>query len=393
MPKTPRTEAPRPTALRRAWMLKTAPATAAAMAITGVITAGAPAAQAGTTAASATVPTNSAAALVVGGTSFPSMDTSMMSTFTTTFASQLINVSYPAQLYPFTSGDYLGSSVAAGVDNLLGLLNTTYTAGEHLVLWGISQGALVLDSAMQLLATDPSAPPANALTFVRVADPAAPITGMLNFLPNLIFTDLLHCSSAVRTAAADSPYNSIVVTNEYDAFADFPDKPWNALAIANALFGLYYRHGQTAFADLATVPSQDITTTVNSLGATTTTYVVPSPFLPLTAPLRAAGVPTKIVDSLDSVLRPLIDAGYSRNDPAPAGAQATPIPVPVVETTPTRVAARARSAETSARAVTTDSPAVPTPLAATSAKTRAHAASGARSTTHPITTRPSNRTH
>ena len=69
------------------------------------------------------------------------MDTSMMSTFTTTFASQLINVSYPAQLYPFTVGDYLGTSVAAGVANLLGLLETTYSTGST-GCCGHPQGAL-----------------------------------------------------------------------------------------------------------------------------------------------------------------------------------------------------------------------------------------------------------
>ena len=78
------------------------------------------------------------------------------------------------------------------------------------------------------------------------------------------------------------------MTNAYDAFADFPDKPWNLLAIANAMAGLIYRHGQTATADLSEVPAQNITTTVNSLGATTTTVVVPSPFLPLTQVLRDA---------------------------------------------------------------------------------------------------------
>ena len=45
-------------------------------------------------------------------------------------APSLINVAYPAQLYPLTTGDYLGTSVAAGVDNLLGLLTAAVVFGR-----------------------------------------------------------------------------------------------------------------------------------------------------------------------------------------------------------------------------------------------------------------------
>ena len=67
----------------------------------------------------------------------------------------------------------------------------------------------------------------------------------------------------------------MVVTNEYDGFADFPDRPGNLLAVANAVMGLFYRHGQTSTATLTGVPAHDISTTVNALGATTTTYLIP----------------------------------------------------------------------------------------------------------------------
>lgn len=168
------------------------------------------------------------------------------------------------------------------------------------------------------------------MTFVRVADPAAAVTGMLNFLPNLIMSEVLHLDTSLRTAPADSQYNTVVVTNAYDAFADFPDRPWNVLAVANAIVGLWYRHAQTGEADLTGVPPQNISTTVNAQGATITTYLVPSPFLPLTQPLRDAGVDAGVVDKLDSVLRPMIEAGYSRNDAvvSPADTAAAPIPAP-----------------------------------------------------------------
>jgi hypothetical protein len=241
------------------------------------------------------------------------MSEAFMSLFTTTFAPTLINVPYPATIAPpFDGPDTLGASVSAGVNSLLGLINTTYSAGNNLVVWGISQGALVLDVTQQLLANDPSAPPPSALTFVRVADPAQVRTGMLNFAPNIALSTLLHFY--MRTAPSESQYNTIIITNQYDGFADFPDK-WDPLAVINSFVGLYYRHGQTAFVDLSSVPDKNVTTSINSLGATTTTYLVPATFLPITQPLRDLGVPSPFVDALDNILRPKIDAGYTRNDP------------------------------------------------------------------------------
>lgn len=255
-------------------------------------------------------------ALVVGGTSFPTLSESFMSSFTTTFSANLINVGYPATIAPPFDGSYtLGDSIAAGSDILMELITATYAVGTHLVVWGISQGALVLNVTQQLLLNDPSAPPPSALTFVRVADPAQASTGMLNFAPDLALSKLLHFS--MRTAPSESQYNTITITNEYDGFADFPDK-WGPLAVLNSFAGLFHRHGQTAWVDVASVPEKNITTTMNSLGATTTNYLVPATFLPITQPLREVGVPSPVVDELDRFLRPMIDAAYTRNDPPPS---------------------------------------------------------------------------
>jgi len=315
--------------VRKCWV----PVAAAAAAAT--LIGPTPAAASGPVAA--TAGTTAAAALIVGGTTFPTLEQSFMAELWPTWnrslglanpaAPELINVAYPAQLAPFTDGDPLGVSVAAGVSNLLNLISATYSVGAHLLVWGISQGALVLNGAQQILASDPAvAPPPDALTFIRVADPAAAITGVLNFLPAFIMSEVLRLDNAARTAPADSQFNTIVVTNEFDGFADFPDR-FNLVAVANALAGLMYRHAQTGIADLTSVPAQKIAVTTNALGATTTTYLVPSPFLPLTQPLREAGVPTQWVDALDDMLWPVVKAGYSRNDPAPATAVAAQDPL------------------------------------------------------------------
>ena len=51
------------------------------------------------------------------------------------------------------------------------------------------------------------------------------------------------------------------------------------------------------------------------LGGTTTTYMIPSSTLPLLQPLQQLGVPERTVDALNSVLKPIVDAGYSTLTP------------------------------------------------------------------------------
>ena len=303
-----------PHCLRGASIFTTAVASAmAAILVTSPMATAAHTGIAGTPGTPAPTPQT---ALVVGGTYSPTMSQSFMSAFTSTFSTNLINVGYPAAIAPPFDGSYtLGDSITAGSNNLMALITATYAVGTHLVVWGISQGALVLNVTQQLLLNDPSAPPPSALTFVRVADPAQASTGMLNFAPDLALSKLLHFS--MRTAPSESQYSTITITNEYDGFADFPDK-WGPLAVLNASAGLFHRHAETAWVDLASVPDRNITTTVNSLGATTTNYLVPATFLPITKPLREVGVPSPVVDALDRFLKPMIDAAYTRNDPPPS---------------------------------------------------------------------------
>jgi len=62
------------------------------------------------------------------------------------------------------------------------------------------------------------------------------------------------------------------------------------------------------------VPPQNIRTTVNSRGATTTTYLVPEQHLPLVLAFKYLGVPEDTLNKLDAILLPRVNAGYTRND-------------------------------------------------------------------------------
>ena len=57
---------------------------------------------------------------------------------------------------------------------------------------------------------------------------------------------------------------------------------------------------------------ENITVTTNEKGATTTTYLVPQPTMPILRPF--SGVAPRVVEAANNVLKPIADRGYSRND-------------------------------------------------------------------------------
>ena len=67
-------------------------------------------------------------------------------------------------------------------------------------------------------------------------------------------------------------------------------------------------HIPSMITNLSTVPAKNITTTVNSLGGVTTSYLVPTATLPLV-------VLNPSLKSQEALLRKQIDAAYFRNDP------------------------------------------------------------------------------
>ncbi len=210
-------------------------------------------------------------------------------------------VDYPGSI--FIPGG-IPRHVAIGAANLNAALKAV---GGPVILAGQSEGAVSINIAQARLQDDPDAPAADQLIFSVFSDP---MRGIMTTL----FKDGTHIPFIGLTAAppVESRYKTIVVTNQYDLWSDFPDRPWNILALANAFAGATLTHARASDSPSA-VPPENISVTTNSLGATTTTYLVPAQQLPLTAPLRLVA-PGKLVDAIDKALRPAIDAGYSRND-------------------------------------------------------------------------------
>jgi hypothetical protein len=220
-------------------------------------------------------------------------------------------------------GPSIGESVAVGADNL----DAAIRRGGRGTAIGLSEGSLVLDAEQARLASDPTAPPPDQLIFSTFGDPVARHSFGESFLTSIfpVGTEVPILDYRIPPPV-ESQYDTKVFVAAYDMLADFPDRPDNLLALANTLMGLATGHTAVAFTNPGMVPPQNIRTTVNSKGATTTTYLIPEKHLPLTVPLGYLGVPEDTLNQLDAVLKPMVDAGYSRNDdPLTAPVEVDPV--------------------------------------------------------------------
>lgn len=231
-----------------------------------------------------------------------------------------ICVEWPAEIAPVYGTTTLGDSIVIGTDNLDAAIRAQAASStEPIVVVGLSQASEVLDAEMRRLAKDPNGPSPDQVSFVVIGDSDRSLLHYFQGLPKLPVLDYAVAPIPV------TPYNVTVVAGEYDGFADFPDRWWNVLAVANAIAGTGFFpgfgsvHYASLWANLDQVPASNITVTRNTAGGVTTKYVVPTADLPLLRPLAGMGVPQKVVDQLNVALRPIVDAGYSRNDPRAVG--------------------------------------------------------------------------
>lgn len=256
------------------------------------------------------VPAAADTTLYVGGTGWPGTPTHSQMTWlqNDVYAGRddaLVGVGYPA------SPILMNESVAVGAGRLGEAVATT-KGPKSLV--GVSQGSLVLhEQERRIMALPEDQRPADdELRFVYIGDPARPSGGVANWVPEGVRVPGIGLSRPAPLA--ETPYETVYVTREYDGIADFPDRPMNLLATANAVMGVAYLHPNYGV-DLSDVPEDNITETTNTKGGRTTSYLVATKELPLTKPLRQLGVDRRIVDEVDKRLRPVVDSGYKRNDP------------------------------------------------------------------------------
>lgn len=231
---------------------------------------------------------------------------------------EVSQIDYPAAIFGMDSS----LAVAAA-----GIGSAIRDSVGPVIVAGFSQGAIAVAYAKQALMALPEdqRPAVERLSFLTIGDPAGP-AGILKRLPFRV--PLIGLSPFT---APPTPYASVIVNGEYDAWGDFPDRPWNLVSLANALLGISYVHGRyetiPGGLDLSTVPAANVSTSTNVLGGVTTSYLIPTVKLPLVQPLRDIGIPEPIVSALEKPLKAMVDAGYARHDtavavtaPQPAGA-------------------------------------------------------------------------
>jgi hypothetical protein len=185
--------------------------------------------------------------------------------------------------------------------------------GADVTLAGLSQGAIVLNyvKLSRSLRDSFSRRSSDNLQFVTFGDPQNTTGGITTKNPALqLFAPNVPSASA---------YPTTEIVREYDGFSDWPDKP-TRLAVLNAVMGIGFVHTDYGSAANPATPGTLKTVRTNAAGGTTTHYVVPTARLPLTQPLRDAGLNTSLIEAL---LRPQIDRAYVRRpqvaprDPAP----------------------------------------------------------------------------
>jgi hypothetical protein len=220
--------------------------------------------------------------------------------------------------YPASIGILSGSLAAPGADDAIAagqqalndqIMNAVANGnGEPVQVAGLSMGTLVIDHELAYLATDPTAPSPSELLFTSFSNPQLGFAD--TYLPAGAYVPL---ADYTAEDMPDTQYDVDVVFHQYDAWANPPDRPWDLLSVINALVGTRLYHNAAALA--APSDTELISTVHDSLGGTIDTYMIPSSTLPLLVPLESLGVPENIVDSLNSVLKPIVDEGYSALTP------------------------------------------------------------------------------
>jgi hypothetical protein len=273
-----------------------------------------------------------------------------------------VPLNYPGQLGIVSGPNALTAdqSTELGQQLLHQLILNELTKGEPVAVAGLSEGTLVIDRELAYLQSlsEDDAPSRDLLTFYVFGDMLRGLGQM--YLPGVTIPFIGQTFGPVP----ETRYDTVVVNEEWDGWANPPDRPWNPLAVLNAVMGAVYTvngsndHSQTSLDSMADAVL--VSQVKSTLGGTTSTYIVPRTQLPITRPLLQLGVPRWVVDEIDKLLMPLIRAGYSYMTPELGPridrGQLTfaPPPPPELPTTTTQLDASAEQLAISAAKTPTD---------------------------------------
>jgi PE-PPE domain len=221
----------------------------------------------------------------------------------------------PEGLYPVTGPDTL--PVDTSVDEGVAILNDTIQQqtgdDNNLVVFGVSQSAIVASEEMAALAALPAgqAPTADQLSFVLLGDPSTPDGGLLPTFPGVSLPSIGATLGAATPG--DTIYPTAIYDGEYDGFSDFPRYPLNLLADVNAMLGINYVHTGYLNDSPSEIANAISLPTSAGYDGVTQYFMIPmqpGQDLPLLDPLAQLGVPQAFLDLVQPDLQVLINLGY-----------------------------------------------------------------------------------
>ena len=296
------------------------------------------------------VPQNGSVALVVGGTTFPLPNARYVSSIMANFLDNPTlspltgalgqSIYTPEQFWPATPqlGNLtLGQSVAQGVQLLDTAINTELSAGNNVTVYGTSQSSLLATNEIRNLMAMANPPDPSKLSFFLTGNPDNPNGGFFERFPGLYIplVDVLLNGAT----PPNSPYPTVIFTNQYDMVGNLPRYVLNPVSDLNAVMGFASFHGAHDYVD--PTPTQianaiQLPTSPGYTGATTY-YELLTQNLPLVTPLRGLLPPpygNALADLLQPDLRVLADMGYGSgeyaNIPTPASLFELPNPFTIV---------------------------------------------------------------
>ena len=182
---------------------------------------------------------------------------------------------------------------------------------DHLVIYGYSQSAVIANLEKRKLAEQyPVGTEAPDIDFVLEADLNLPNGGLHARFPGAYLPILDWYFDG--PAPTDTQFDTVVITRQYDFYADFPLYPLNLIADVNAFLGAGYVHAypfDVSLAPDATSPAYQGT------HGDTSYYFFETEDLPLFGPLRTLGVPESLIDVVEPVFRVIVELGYDRSIP------------------------------------------------------------------------------
>ncbi len=142
-------------------------------------------------------------------------------------------------------------------------------------------------------------PDPNLLSFVLLADPNTPGTGILtHYIPGF---GAFHV-----VTPADTPYTTAIYTLQYDPIAYFPRYPIWPPSDLNALIGFFELHHT-----YPTLTAAQVAAAVHGQIGATTYYLIPTHDLPLLDPLRLIPfLGNPLADLFQPFVQPFVDLGY-----------------------------------------------------------------------------------